>query len=870
MRLDTDETGLAEEESDANAFSSLLWGASFLQQLYCKAYRRLADKEQQYTRDTVTKRVFAAAELHTRRQEELCAALLEYIHSQSEAGRFRQVAVVQQAAYDETRLTMRVRWPGEQAHLDKEVTKVFVVQASTAVLLEIVSSQCESSAESRFLCLRLNNSPALRASTSTSGEATHQVLKSCVPKLEPKRWGYEHHIVMAETDSAGGNLRAEAIGLSELHDAPLHLHNMCMAHRLHGVCLKTWPLAASCITGMIHSALILREAHAMRALRKAIGKIIAERLIIVESDQPPREEAQYFRRHMLSLFCPDARRQPKRAALFRFLAKRLLNGDWRRRDQLEHRCLGKECCENREMAVAKITRLAAKLWTSAKPSCFSKSNWLSWTEGCSFFGMGSAVHGLLPQSFLEAFGQGVALQGSEDAGHVPPALPLAPASFLEDDQQVAERLRKERANSCQQAVYFMSRKSIHHAELILMMQALEPEKGAMAHLLHHISADGLAEMCYARTQGEQPASMMKKWSEGQILGDFFQKGWDMLTHSFPSLLALETEQIRSKMASLTLRPAAVAYEELHKRARGFPFRLSRLLDAGDARLALAAETLQSPRCMRDPFTSKYLATFNTPALLCSEKSLQMLSLVMDLATCCTFDTERAHSSNLRRSLMKAGTHSIDMPELALHHAGFAGLKGFHPTTAKQSQQAKRPRGRPRKRRQPGSPDAGGKREEGKGNEQQEPTTKRRGGGGPWRLFLHEQMGARRWWRGDMSALSQAYNRLPAAEMARLRRIGAEGALLGCCGKQSWRDNAVNLLSEHVKNAILEKELQKARVTFSFCKQTLKACVCRKKKPCLRHLIQSYACILVWLPQAEVPPHMRLAAEHSQSMLEWHP
>ena len=70
----------------------------------------------------------------------------------------------------------------------------------------------------------------------------------------------------------------------------------------------------------------------------------------------------------------------------------------------------------------------------------------------------------------------------------------------------------------------------------------------------------------------------------------------------------------------------------------------------------------------EPFSARFLATYNTVQLLQSEECKQALLAAAAVIRGSTFSTERVHSQNSRKAAHRVQTAQMDVATLALHHA----------------------------------------------------------------------------------------------------------------------------------------------------------------------------------------------------------
>eukprot|EP00971_Amphidinium_carterae_P336704 6473209-Amphidinium_carterae.1 len=181
--------------------------------------------------------------------------------------------------YDETPMVVRVKWAGSEgaSESEKALHKVFTVHFSWSMLFapyekmpgkDFNAAQCSDFRPGDFLRLEGSCSPRLRVSDSTSGEGTYAALAASVGDFIDREASstFDFCCRIAETDEAGGNMRCEAIAMSQLGDTWHHLHILCLCHKLHTSMAKTLQLEPAVTSGIIHACIQLGGAGAMRKL----------------------------------------------------------------------------------------------------------------------------------------------------------------------------------------------------------------------------------------------------------------------------------------------------------------------------------------------------------------------------------------------------------------------------------------------------------------------------------------------------------------------------------------------------------------------------------------------------------------------------
>ena len=192
------------------------------------------------------------------------------------------------------------------------------------------------------------------------------------------------------------------------------------------------------------------------------------------------------------------------------------------------------------------------------------------------------------------------------------------------------------------------------------------------------------------------------------------------------------------------------------RTKGFPYKLFLLLQPHSRNLVVAEEILQSRPCMQDELTKAIVREFNTPALLCGDRCVQLLACLALNITGATFCTERLHSKNKRRVAGVTQTNVKELQGISLMHAAWVGEPWMEEAPAPVKKKAGRP-----KRERPEAVGVDGKKR------------RKTGGGGGWRAFIHYMTKVEKR-VCDFRGLQQLYLNLSEDERAWYRQMGLEG------------------------------------------------------------------------------------------------
>ena len=113
---------------------------------------------------------------------------------------------------------------------------------------------------------------------------------------------------MAEIDGAPSNMRSERFVMQALGPGWHGIHTFCLAHQIHSVAEKVFPLTLSTMSGVIH---VLLSVQHLLLVSEAMDKLVETKLVIREFKPLPKA-AQEYRREVLSVFTPTKSQRMKR------------------------------------------------------------------------------------------------------------------------------------------------------------------------------------------------------------------------------------------------------------------------------------------------------------------------------------------------------------------------------------------------------------------------------------------------------------------------------------------------------------------------------------------------------------------------------
>ena len=761
-----------DAQEEFSQMSNIAQGAHILQNHVSRRAGPWNLDEFGVTGKIMLQRVQAAAETFLRWQENNLAELVSYAKIMQEARHLKAVAFLEYCSYNETKMKTKIRWRGS-ADSEAEVSNVFVVIRNWAMVFQKMPTteathdgDPQQLLASDYFVLRGQFSPFVRAGTTTSGEACLAVLQSCDVVPEEVADIFSICIRQSETDEAGGNTRAEHLLMAHRPDSWILHHSLCMAHKLHSAARKTFQMSkkeSDLISAIVHASLQLSEAGAAMKMREACWVIAREELHLSRTPALVDEAGLRLKDEVLALFLPE---EPRKRAWISKLAS-FLNGDWRQKE-LQHHCDG--CCVDLEEASTKLAHMLSKLVTTLRPSVLNKANWMSWSSSLRLFGLGGAMHHVLARIFFKsrstlALVPDVADPEADPAqihhdvdphGLVVYGQVVPPIAYAADDDDL-ERLRKQRKHSARVAECFFQGNFFN--DVFLLRAALHGEVTIMSELLHLCSEASVIQR-WAQQQAEGattfPVLELRRFVATKKMA---QEAFKYLQSSLDYLDVVATEAVRSNALRLMARPAAVWFELVELRVLGYPYRSFDLLKA-DMATAEARNLLDCSQCLLDPLSSMLREQYASLEGLQSQECQQVLHVLASMGQVTTYQGERLHSSNQRRS-KRAHVHPMQLHDVALCHMGFAGIPLFAPSPPSK---ARKPTGRPpKKKRVLQGDDAEGRN-----------TKRRRGGGGAWRFFLSQRLAGQQFSSQRVKELAQEFHSLGPEDKARFKEIGRQG------------------------------------------------------------------------------------------------
>ena len=306
-----------------------------------------------------------------------------------------------------------------------------------------------------------------------------------------------------------------------------------------------------------------------------------------------------------------------------------------------------------------------------------RNDWKHWSKATHCCGLLESMNGLYSSAFLRAFSKGhnaVLGAAASSADHGPPLL-QGPPHQHPDDPSASDlaAIRELHLQHQRAAVEFIQSPS-WFTEVWILAQSLQPQVECMRHVMTETSA--------AREKKRQCAQLDGKAVVPPVLASHRQV---FLRSSFRAFMmnihngmlwtlpnTVDTEEKRSIIWRSSFRAAAVLYQLVSIRVRGFPYKVFGAPDTP----AIAKEVVSSPSCMQDDLTRQLLSCYPSEEHLLHDSDFRYtLDGLAKLIVTTTFSTERLHSSNSRRAHAASSTHRPTAEHLALRHAAKATPRG---------------------------------------------------------------------------------------------------------------------------------------------------------------------------------------------------
>ena len=447
-------------------------------------------------------------------------------------------------------------------------------------------------------------------------------------------------------DEAKANLAAEQMLLQHRDPSWCPLTLPCDTHkasRCHSKSFDT--LMPQDVSGLVRTALSLREGGKMALFRAALGREVRERLVILRGEASL--DAQHHREHVLNLFVSTG----PHALWRRVLLLQVANGDWRNAGVIEHYV--PSCVDHfdEETICATVERSLVAALANGQPPVWPRHRWTGSDEAVDVLGIMFALHDLFHHvyaRFLAMVGgrrQGEqededrAVSGTQPEGPPPPPENMAASTIPEDsdpallpnrppvadtsEPQPEPNSAEQNAKQRQQAWSWISSDPL--SRLVLMRITLFPLSTLIQQQLelgsHDYEQKERAKMAVAMSQGDSRVQARDYPLGVAAMGTLEAKFHDSLNQLWQhsplwSLIPPKkrTVQTRALAFRLLSRAAASVHHLLSESHQTCPVRLYKLLADPD----LAPTLAEQPPCVKDSWTQalqKQYPRFSEPEFM---------------------------------------------------------------------------------------------------------------------------------------------------------------------------------------------------------------------------------------------------------------
>ena len=468
---------------------------------------------------------------------------------------------------------------------------------------------------------------------------------------------------------------------------------LCDVHKTSAVHEKTFAMVGEDVSGMIRTALALRNGAAIQRFRRCLADEIGSRLEIREGYAS--QEATIYKRQVLATFVPHGSKKLMR----RILLALLPNGDWRASQvQFYVDDCTPVALRDRATALKFMTDGLMIALTSTQPACYPRHRWTGAVLATDDLGVFESCHRLLSSIFVRfcASHASGALRAQllgllHSAAEYDPLAPMAleqgdagddDAPGATDEQQPIDggpnktappegdwksgetEYAKLNAQDRRKGLAYCLSKPLGH--LLIQRIVMEPLRVYMSSQLARAGEAWenaeRANVAKAVLAGLPPtrAYRVTEVASGVDDNQFFQAvatlynsdDWNVLP---PSRVTVECRALVFRMVA---RMACAVEELLASRHRRCPFLTFRLLCDWEGTLG------KLKPCMLDTWSKRILGDINTLEER-KDELLALLALVAELVTVDISQVEARHAS-LRRILygQSLQTHRLTFPSLS--------------------------------------------------------------------------------------------------------------------------------------------------------------------------------------------------------------
>ena len=576
---------------------------------------------------------------------------------------------------------------------------------------------------------------------------------------------------LAQTDGDNSLGKAERND-SRAHPARADMHLQCVVHKIAGMAKGFTRLVKLDITQIIHLALSLCSAGAMKVFRKMLREVIMLRLVII--DGAPGDADNDHREAVLNTFCPVVAN--KGSSLFkRRMVGALANGRYSVEDVFEHWEVG--CCVDEEDTRRKLVTVYVNMVARTACPVFPRHRWTRVCETLRWLGLLAATHNLLPEVYARfAEYHGTKRRVPAVVHDVPPPLPaiadgqvddaaegvgfqgggepgpgVAAEDVDEDDPDVKRKKQSQHRASGLELVL----RPFFFVRLIVLTLVFDAQQELLYHFLEmagdawDILEDGKVAMAEAEGMHyKRQSRVLQAWRcvwEKQ----FMDRMCALLSDVSEWLcipLSAHLMWVRAFAFRMVTTAGALCHEGLIALHKNWPF-IGFAVGAGAIPGATLSTTLtRAQKCRYDPWTEQFFEHY--VGRLDEDDAAADMSTTAMMVLLDVSQIESMHAA-IRRRLMHASLHTHQQ---TLEHASSDYVLQW---LARQERRAKGLRSETSK---PKSVDS----------DHAEPRG-RTHGGGAFRAFIHEQCSRKE--PADFGALAEQYKRLSEEEKSRLRELG---------------------------------------------------------------------------------------------------
>jgi hypothetical protein len=303
----------------------------------------------------------------------------------------RPVCVVLSEAFDETPMLVRAqsddgrRVGGGAAKKWKAVAKIVQAEARVVFLLS----------GPHGLITVVTKIPTHLQTVDSTTAAT---LKACldkvwsVPGLQELADCFPKVVSISQTDRAASNMKYESMRRMAKSAKECRLHLPCDIHKAYTCQTLQAAILDPVISGLIHTALAMRQGGTVQRLRDALCCFFRKRFKVYRGAAPPdsSSSAAKERDAKLDTFVSIDDYGP-RALERRQVLRELLNGDWSHKRPV-HYCFD-GCCSGRDPLDIMCREVVDALLPSECPM-FPRSRWTRANLAVNWLGLLEACHGI--------------------------------------------------------------------------------------------------------------------------------------------------------------------------------------------------------------------------------------------------------------------------------------------------------------------------------------------------------------------------------------------------------------------------------------------------------------------------------------------